>query len=443
MKKWSKSKQGKRLLLFRIRRFLTWLPRKIRDFILQKFVLYNYFDDLDNRIRINESKFENSPRKTALRMIWWNFKSLFKVHRRTVVPGLRNGGKDILSLDEAYLNVGISYAGGGLGDSLIMANYLDNFNKKFNCPGMRIDVFFPEGYKLATAVVEPGVNCDRLFLGMDDAADCYDLFIVFHRYPKIRVSKRERIEKFQPKLIEYIKMCEQFYSEHTLWFEESPYHDGDTAKMCVAEGKIRLQQADIAGMLGIERSFSLPMFIHQDEELFLDSVGLSGKKFITLHRGSGEQSSNHVVKLWPLEHYNALVRMIKEEYPDYVIVQVGVSKNRCPAMRGIDLSLVGKTTMEDMKVLLRHAVTHIDGEGGFVHLRQALHAGPSVVLFGPTDMEFFGYSDNINIRGNGCSVPCEWKTKNWLDHCMKGFDIPPCMASIKPEQVMEGLRSIL
>lgn len=429
-------------LSFRLGRAVTWVPRNTRDLLQRKFVLYNYFDDLDNRVNVCSSRFPGSPRKTAVRMIWWNCKSLLKTHRHTEAFSLPGGEDDVLALEEGHLNVGL-LLGGGLGDNLIAANYLDHFEKRFGCPEMRVDVFFAAGYKLATSLFEPGVNCDRLFLEMEHISDRYDVFIWVNRYPRVYVADRERIDRFQPELNSYIEACDRFYKEHTALFNESPYHDGETAQMCLAEGKTRIQQADIDGLLGIGKTFTLPMFIHQDEDMYLDSVGLKGKKFITLHRGSDAQYSDRVVKLWPLDRYNALIRMIKEEYPEYTLVQVGISEDRCPAMEGIDLSLVGRTTMEDMKVLLRHAVTHIDGEGGFIHLRQALHAGPSVVLFGPTNMDFYGYADNVNIRGDGCDSPCEWKTKDWLDHCMKGFITPPCMASITPEQVMEGVRSVL
>ena len=48
----------------------------------------------------------------------------------------------------------------------------------------------------------------------------------------------------------------------------------------------------------------------------------------------------------------------------------------------------------DLKILLKNALYHIDGECGMVHLRKALKTGPSVVLFGPTPIKFFSYSNN-------------------------------------------------
>jgi len=428
---------------FRIGRVITWLPRKIKGFISRKFYLHNYFADLNNRINSCESRFPESPRKTAVRMIWWNFKSLFKHHVQD--PDVETSAQDVKQypeLSEERLNIGFLF-GGGFGDRLIAANYLYCFREKYDCPEMWIDVFFSGGRSLSEAIFEPGLNCDRLLPETENIAGRYDLFVWVNRYPRIYVAKRDRIESFQPELLEYVEICTDFYHHNRRLIDESPYRDGNSAEMSLREGRTRIQQADIEGLLGIGKSFTMPVFIRQDEDEYLSSVGLNGKSFITLHRGSDAQYSKNVVKLWPLEYYNALIKMLKREYPGYMLVQIGINDERCPAMSGIDLSLVGKTTMEDVKVLLRNGKLHIDGEGGFGHLREALHAGPSVLLFGPTNIDFFGYKDNINIRGDGCDMNCEWRTRNWLDRCMKGFEKPPCMLSIKPEYVMDKIRDVL
>ena len=171
----------------------------------------------------------------------------------------------------------------------------------------------------------------------------------------------------------------------------------------------------------------------------MKSLNLKGKKFITLHRGSDSNYSKNVVKLWPTEYYNTLIGMLREKYPTAILVQMGISESRCVLMSGVDINLVGKTTMEEVKILLKHSALHIDCEGGYVHLREALNGGCSTVLFGPTSMEFYGYDNNINIKGNGCLHPCEWQREDWLDHCVKGETKPSCMYSISPAVVLEKI----
>lgn len=77
---------------------------------------------------------------------------------------------------------------------------------------------------------------------------------------------------------------------------------------------------------------------------------------------------------------------------------------------------------------------HIDSEGGYVHIRHFLNTR-SVVLFGTTDINFFGYPDNINIKK--WSLPnCLWMGYWKLDRKLyPRFEKPPCMYEITPEEV--------
>ena len=88
---------------------------------------------------------------------------------------------------------------------------------------------------------------------------------------------------------------------------------------------------------------------------------------------------------------------------------------------------------------------NIDNEGGNVHLRHALNGGISAVIYGPTAPEFYGYSENINLRGNGCKYPCEWVINNWQANCARGFESEnlPCMNSLTPEIVFNNIKKVL
>ena len=104
---------------------------------------------------------------------------------------------------------------------------------------------------------------------------------------------------------------------------------------------------------------------------------------------------------------------------------------------------MGKTSLEQVKVILKNSCLHIDNEGGYTHIRHAISGGKTAVLFGPTSVDFFGYSDNINIKGEGCETFCEWCTANWQEVCVRGFTYPPCMYSITPEAVFRRISSYL
>ncbi|MDR0680068.1 MAG: hypothetical protein LBF42_03535 [Puniceicoccales bacterium] len=77
-----------------------------------------------------------------------------------------------------------------------------------------------------------------------------------------------------------------------------------------------------------------------------------------------------------------------------------------------------------------------------VHIKRFL-SGRSIVLFGATSADLFGYPENINITGPGCKSWCEWVTDDWDRKCPRGFEEAPCMASITPEMVMEAAHKII
>ena len=85
------------------------------------------------------------------------------------------------------------------------------------------------------------------------------------------------------------------------------------------------------------------------------------ERYITLNFGADSRPDGRMqVKTWPIDNYNALIRLIKEEYPDIKIVQIG-NKNS-PKMRGAD-AYVFDCHIETIKYVLKESQLHIDCEG--------------------------------------------------------------------------------
>lgn len=177
------------------------------------------------------------------------------------------------------------------------------------------------------------------------------------------------------------------------------------------------------------------------ESRLLNQWGLHPGEYITLQRGAYPTLNvKEVPKIWPVAYYEELVRLLKKCFPEKKIVQLGESKERCCEIRGVDLSLVGETDWEDLKVLLKNAWLHIDGECGMVHLRKMLHGGPSVVMFGPTSIDFYGYDGNINIASDACPHWCCKLTESAAERCLlKGEDINRCIHSIQPVHILDRI----
>ncbi len=167
--------------------------------------------------------------------------------------------------------------------------------------------------------------------------------------------------------------------------------------------------------------------------------------YITVHHGfdsrflpgrEGKPDYNSTKNL-PLSTWVEIVAAIKKS--GVMTVQLGtISEEKIP---GVDLYLNGKTTVPESALILKGGLCHVDTEGGLVHLAHTLRQ-PSVVMFGPTPVDFFGYAENINLEPQGCKA-CWYATVNWLVECPRKTPGPECMAEHRQEQVIEGINEIL
>ena len=158
--------------------------------------------------------------------------------------------------------------------------------------------------------------------------------------------------------------------------------------------------------------------------------------------GGGRSADLNVsTRLWPASRYAALNTLIRERYPDLVLVQLG--SERTDPLAGIHLDLRGKTTFDEMLVLLAKSRCHIDAECGMVHFRHFLKAGPSIVFFGPTFEDFIGYEENINLRSDACPGGCEWLYGEYSKKCIRGFSENVCLTQLSEKTVFEKLVGVL
>lgn len=367
--------------------------------------------------------YPRSERMMAFRLGIWSLRFAFSRFRKIKLPS----GNDPLKIGFAF--------SGGLGDFLIANNYFWYFERYLGDVSKQLEFF-----------VEPGKkNLAWELLGIHAGDDTslpnhcgYDFFVSIRRFPAIEWVNKKRIAQHAPKLLELVNCYEEFARKRLAIF--APFSCGDVTanQHSVCEGKIRIQQPDIGGLLGIGTDYAASIRLPSDEDAVLARLGLP-ERFITLNRGvdAANRSPNNT-KMWPLEYYNRLIEMIKTRFPDLTIVQLGVSVDRSPMMTGMDISLVGKTSLDELKVILKRSQLHIDGEGGMVHLRHALNGGKSVVLFGPTSRSLYGYPENLNLRSDLCSW-CEWVHDEWNGVCLKTGKEAACMKALTPEMVFESM----
>ncbi len=384
---------------------------------MEKFERFDYYFDLNRKVAKYRALYGANFQKTALRLALWAVRSAFRRVPSTV------------ERDENALNVGV-YFGGGLGDYLIAANYFGYLKRFVGDAPVKFSLFAEKPGAARVAFVDP------VAVPSFDPRR-FDLFISTARFPLVERVDRARVERFCPKLTPLVDAYRAFEASQPLIFARQPLGDGIANAFSVVCGKSRLQQPDVGGLLGIGTDFDVEIPAPSDETAVLRKFGLDGKTFVTLNRGVDSTSkSPESTKMWPLDYYVRLVADLKRAFPERTFVQLGVSAERSPRIEGVDVDLVGKTSLDEVKILLKRAASHIDGEGGMTHLRRAMKGGPSVVLFGPTEPALYGYPQNLNLRAPYCRA-CEWADPNWSVVCPRTGGKAECMRLLTPEFVAE------
>ena len=344
-----------------------------------------------------------------------------------------------LKLDNRVCNIAITLEG-GLGDKVININFIYLLRKKLGNANIRIDVYEPKD--VLHSILKEKDLVDNIYSKYSACHSKYDLSINLSRFPILYNVNKKRVLFMCPKLYDMVQIWERDNIEKYKFIDFRPALDGLLNKYCLINGYKRWAQFDVGHHLGMTEKFPATLFIDIPEKEYLKSLNIPSQ-FITVHRGVDPKIDKNSVKQWPVAYYNELIKLIRKKYPKIFIVQLGDSQERCPEFDGVDLNLSGKTTLEEVKVLLKHSLLHIDGEGGMVHVRHALNAGKSIVLFGPTDPNVYGYSENVNLVGRACLGGCEWLRAGWQDICMFGDFIPACQYSLKPETVYEHVVKVM
>ena len=396
----------------------------------------NYFNRLQKKINKYKAIYAKQPKKAVIKLLWWNFTQLFKLTFSDSTSTSSNCPKPLLDKISIHMS-------GGIGDILMSINYSCYLFDYIKNDIKEIDFYVKNPSVVKELIDEPNFNIYSNNKLKQDKPN-YLLSFKIDRFPLITENNLELLDKCDEKLKNLVKIYKEFYQLNKKIVYNAPSIDSLSNQYSIINKQNRMQQPDIYGCLKIsdsEYKFTPPI---KDEKRVLQELSLDVIEFITINRGvdssNTESESN---KLYPLDSYNELVKLIKKRFNKYKIIQLGVSIDRCKLIDGVDIDLVGKTSLNQLKVILKNATLHIDCEGGMVHLRKSLQGGVSVVIFGPTSSRFYGYPDNINISSEACSMSCEWINDNWTSHCINKQHNHICMKSIKPIEIFQKIENIL
>lgn len=268
----------------------------------------------------------------------------------------------------------------------------------------------------------------------------YDIFVELCGYvPLYYLNHPKKIEK----------RCPTFLNLHKKYLSETkhlmpghinrPYYDGYFAQIAAYKNLNRKSFLGYLGQIPISNEAYIPLSPHPQNLEILKQLGIENETYITLHSGSDivyEVQDNLTTKQWPVKNYEALIQMIKAYYPSIKIIYLKGPNSS--DIKGADITL--ETSFKYLLWILKYSRCHIDCESGLVRIARELHS-KSVVLFGPTNYDFFKFEENENLKPNVCGN-CFWLDKKWQTGCMKGYKIPPCMSSITVESVFEAFEKI-
>lgn len=395
----------------------------------------NFVNSLERRFEIYKKRHGKRPFYFTFKLIWWCVCYFFESINKRIFLRMKK--------DPNKLYIGLAM-GGGTGDILISANYVMYLRKYLAPAEVYIDCYTGNMGASKSFFTNTGLINGLFQNYYHNQAEKYDLYYsIIESYPNVMHYDEKKIKRLSPKLWVLIEEClaQEKFMEKTI--KHSPKNNSTAYIAAMIQGRNRVQLNDVGNLLGIEPVINFTPNIELDENEVLKKFNLKNVKYVTLNRCVGELNSFwDSNKMWPLEYYNELVEMLKKEYQDYKFIQVGYSPERSPAILNTDDNLVGKTSFEEAKVILKNATLHIDGEGGLVHLRHALKGGQSVVFFGPTSPELYGYPENINIKTNACPHWCDWVIEEWQTKCINN-NKKACMKTITPKMAFEKVSMAL
>lgn len=312
---------------------------------------------------------------------------------------------------------------GGIGDLIVSLAWIETFRE---CPlPVRIYTSYP-------AIAKLFITWAEVF---ETSAGSFNFHIVLAD----TVEWKFRIEEEKKSLHPYLA------DKYNIWLKQLPRWDFAIS----GHPHNGNEMARMAVKLGIRRwemSFEFIAESYKPFDFDIDAL-LPGRDhdyrlydipFITIH--DGFDANHHIersMKSWSKESWISFVKLFKEEFPYIKVVQLGSGRDK--VIEGIDINLVGKLEFIDSLHYLNKSILHVDTDSGLVHARKLLRKR-SVVLFGPTNIDYFGYPENTNIAPYKCG-DCWWIKPNWMKTCVMAHPAPLCMDSISPELVLYHVSS--
>jgi ADP-heptose:LPS heptosyltransferase len=324
---------------------------------------------------------------------------------------------------------------GAMGDILNTSALLVGLKRKF--PQSRISVFAPKGIEVlfGNEVVSEIRHVANLDKALAEELSRFDILCEI-RYPVKYTFSKESLEF--PEVFAFKTHWETLYKKHYQVLFETFLSDIKLIENFCKKRNISIYD--------LRRESSCLDYTDNDQFIDVNSFSDKASKSLDNMRMvviNNSGVAGKMTKSWTIEGWSKVIKHLKRR--GLYVVQLGTKKE--PPIPDVHERFYG--TPQETASVIKKSVMGIFIEGGLAHLAKAVKK-KSIVIFGPTPVELFGYKDNINLRGSECR-PC-WHPKDvkfdWNKTCAltgKLVDeaVQPCMQSLPPQAVIDAIDSIL
>ena len=406
--------------------------------IVEYFIPAGPLERLQKRYKRWCVKYAEKPDYVFLRVLFWclinlgkNFISLFSPARYETVSAQKEGVVRFM----VYLR-------GGVGDILMASTYLKELYKWADSD-CSFTICADQNRNAVQSIFEGAPYVEKIYFHQDAYVhDDFDAILNINRFPLVVFTKKEMLKKKAPRLNSLLESYKTFQTDN-VYYKLNPLTDTVSVMHSLLKGHTRRSQTDVGHILGMDDLTKSFLCLDEKASDILTRHHLKKKRYLTFQRGTNVNDQlEESIRSWPVPYFNELICLLKAQFPDLLMVRLGAA-SALGKLDGIDVDLCGQTSFDELKIVLKQSLLHIDGECGMVHMNHALN-GRSAVFFAQTRLDFCGYPENINIKAEGaCPLWCEWVSADWQERCIRGFEEPPCMKNLTPRLAFDAIKDYI
>ncbi len=190
---------------------------------------------------------------------------------------------------------------------------------------------------------------------------------------------------------------------------------------------------------------------HAWAESFLAETGLAHRKRLGVHVGSGG-TKNLALKRWPLEHYRALLKKVRQAWPDLAILLFGGPEEQ-PELQQIvaehQAKFVVRAGSKDLRqaaALMQRCTAFLSVDTALMHIAAAVKTPRQILIEAPTlNKTNEPYANSYVLVPNPAIAGKNLEYYRYDGRGIQGTreELIRCMASVSVDSVFDALKAQL